>query len=157
MAGMEPCESVWHLWVIESPHHRTYRSVYDGSEVFRVRLRFPCFGLLAFEADTAVDDSTLTQAIGVPPLLPASSSGFPDFCRMSSSRHQATHLLPFSPSPVVRTWILWPLLTSDSSIVRCRTGCRFEVHLRDLPVRPPRVSSHAFIPYTRRIYLNSFG
>ena len=139
------------------PHHRTCRSAYGGSEVFRDRLRFSGFGLLAFEADIAVDASTLAQAIGVPPLLTASSSGFPDFCRMSSSRHQATHLLPFSPSPVVRTWILWPLLTSDSSTARCRTGCRFEVHLRGLSVRPPRVSSHAFIPYTRRIYLNSLG
>ena len=84
------------------PHHRTNCSVYGGSEVFRDRLRFPGFGLLAFEADTAVGDSTLTQNIGVPPLLPALSSGFPDFCRMSPPRYQATHLPPFGPSPVER-------------------------------------------------------
>ena len=54
------------------------------------------------------------------------------------------------------TNLIWPLLTSGSSVAHCCTGCHIEVHLHGVSARSPRVRTIAFIPCTRRIYCIGF-
>jgi len=58
------------------------------------------FGLLAFEADAAVSDSTPARDIGVPPLFPARGSGFPDL--MPHVVHRDIRLLTFFRSALLQ-------------------------------------------------------
>jgi hypothetical protein len=54
------------------------------------------------------------------------------------------------------TDLIWPLLTSGSSVVHYCTSCHIEIHLHSVSARPPRVRTIAFIPCTRRIYCIGF-
>ena len=74
----------------------------------------------------------------------------------------STHTLPFTSrkncycSVLPASAVLWPLLTSQRSIVHHCTGWIFFLS-QSIPLRPPRISALTFIPYICRIYTTKFG
>jgi len=91
---------------------------------------------------------------GIPSLFHARYALLGSFCRSLLSRHYSSHVFC---SALPTSVVLWPLLTSDSSIAHYCAGCRFELLLHRLTVRPPRVRTIAFISCARCIYFKGFG